>query len=64
VKIRVSYSELKTEPGFRNKRAEAEIEVEVNGREDIAVAYDKAWGIVKNEVRKQLDRSDSEDLPF
>lgn len=60
MKIKVSYSELKSGPGFNNRKAEAELEVEVNG--DIAKAFEKAWRIVKDEVQNQLDPSSQE--PF
>ncbi len=52
MKIRVSYSELKSGPGYNNQRAEAEIEMEVHG--DINQAFDETWQIVKTEVKGQL----------
>ncbi|MDE4542285.1 hypothetical protein [Thermoanaerobacterium sp. R66] len=59
MKIRVSYAELKSGPGYNNKKAEAEIEVDVAG--DIDKAFTRAWDKVKAEVRKQLD---DEEIPF
>lgn len=59
MKIRVSYAELKSGPGYNNKKAEAEIEVDVVG--DIDKAFTRAWDKVKAEVRKQLD---DEEIPF
>lgn len=64
MKIRVSYAELKSGPGYNNQRAEAEIEVEVNGSLD--AAFQKAWEKVKSEVKRQLQGDDkiTDDFPF
>jgi uncharacterized OsmC-like protein len=62
MKIRVSYSELKTE-NYNNRRAEAEIEFEVHG--DLNEAFENAWRIVKKEVKKQIEPHQfHNDLPF
>lgn len=63
MKIRVSYSELVSGPGFNNRRAEAEIEVTVEGNnEALDNAYQKAWNRVKSEVRRALGEPD--DIAF
>ncbi len=62
VKIRVSYSELKSGPGYNNRKAEAEIEIEVSDG-NIDRAYQKAWDRVISEVHRQLDRP-GDDIPF
>ncbi len=61
MRIRVCYSELRSE-SFNNKKAEAEIEVEVNG--DIREAFDKAWIIVKDQVERQLKGETSFEPPW
>ncbi|HHW03378.1 MAG TPA: hypothetical protein GXX35_11340 [Thermoanaerobacterales bacterium] len=53
MKIRVAYSELKSGPGFNNKKAEAELEVDVTG--NIDNAFQKAWEKVRAEVERQLE---------
>jgi metal-dependent amidase/aminoacylase/carboxypeptidase family protein len=53
MKIRVSYAELKSGPGYNNQRAEAEIELEVRG--DIEKTYDQAWALVKRQVKAILN---------
>lgn len=60
MKIRVAYSELRTDGNYCNRRAEAEIETEVSG--DYNAAFQRAWEIVEREVKKQL--ANKEDLPF
>ncbi len=63
MKIRVSYSELKSGPGYNNQKAEAEIEMEVHG--DLNRAFDKAWQKVKTEVKRQLEPIiNVDELPF
>ncbi|HOV79540.1 MAG TPA: hypothetical protein PK728_05485 [Bacillota bacterium] len=64
MRIRVSYAELKSGPGYNHQRAEAEIEVEVNG--DLDKAFGRLWERARQEVKKQLeDRSPLlETLPF
>ena len=63
MKIKVSYSELKSGPGYNNQRAEAEIEVEVQG--DMNQAFDEAWQIVRTEVKRQLEPIiNVDELPF
>lgn len=64
MKIRVSYAELKTGPGYNNQRAEAEIEVDVFDVNDIDIAYRRAWDRVKKEVEKQLFQDSKDSLPF
>jgi hypothetical protein len=63
MKIRVCYSELVSGPGYNNRKAEAEIEVTVENKADLDIAYQKAWERVKNEVKKQLT-GNNEELPF
>jgi len=62
MKIRVSYSELISGPGFNNRRAEAELEVTVENKSDIDATYSKAWERVKSEVKRQLGADP--DIPF
>lgn len=69
MKIRVSYAELKSDSGFNNQRAEAEIEVTVDGGPEVVDAmFTKAWERVKREVNKQLypvtDNNIPDDMPF
>lgn len=64
MKIRVSYSELVSGPGFNNRKAEAEIEIEVPMDKNLPGVYDRAFALVKREVRKQLDAKSDDDLPF
>ncbi|KUO75547.1 MAG: hypothetical protein APF81_27400 [Desulfosporosinus sp. BRH_c37] len=65
MKIRVSYSELVSGPGFNNRRAEAELEVTVENKADIEGTYKKAWERVKSEVKRQLTISnDNDEVPF
>lgn len=65
MRIRVSYAELKSGPSYNHRRAEAEVEVEVNPGTSLDAAFDRAWKVVRNEVGKQLvDRSDCEDEPL
>ena len=66
MKIKVSYSELKTCGGYNNKRAEAELEldetdIQMNGGADSA--FRKAWKEVKRQVRVRLE-NDSDEIPF
>ncbi|AYO30831.1 hypothetical protein D2962_09585 [Biomaibacter acetigenes] len=60
MKIRVAYSELKSGPGYNNRKAEAEIEIDVTGNLDST--FQRAWERVKSEVKRQLDYND--DIPF
>ena len=53
MKIRVSYSELRSE-NFNNCSAQAEVEIDVADRH-LDEAFSIAWGVVKREVRAQLD---------
>lgn len=67
MKIRVSYAELKSGPGYENKRAECSIELEVNG--DLNTTFEKAWKRCKKEVANQLSDKQTElfpdeDIPF
>ncbi|MEM3593823.1 MAG: hypothetical protein QXS27_03760 [Candidatus Jordarchaeaceae archaeon] len=63
MKIRVCYSELKSTGDFNNKRAEAEIEMEVHG--DVDKAFEKLWSKCKSEVKKQLEETfKHEEIPF
>lgn len=62
MRIKVSYSELKSTSDYGNRKAEAELEIEVNG--DINEAYTKAWQKVRSEVKKQFEPNYHEDLPF
>ena len=66
MKIKVSYSELVSGPGFNNRRAEAELEITVEGGfENLDKAYNKAWEKVKSEVKRQLSSpNNNDDLPF
>ncbi|MDQ7095968.1 hypothetical protein REC12_20445 [Desulfosporosinus sp. PR] len=62
MKIKVSYSELVSGPGFNNRRAEAELEVTVENNHNLDAVYQKAWDRVKGEVKRQLGAN--EDIPF
>jgi len=62
MKIRVSYSELVSGPGFNNRKAEAELKVTVENKADLDVTYSKAWDRVRSEVRRQL--GSDPDIPF
>lgn len=64
LKIRVSYSELKSDGQYNNRKAEAEIEIEVNG--NLNETFDRSFARVKKEVKKQLgeDVKIDDDLPF
>ncbi len=70
MKIRVSYSKLQSDLGYNNRRAEAEIEVEVDG--DLSAQFDDAWKIVREQVERQLrpevarpeQLAQEEDVPF
>jgi hypothetical protein len=53
VKISVTYSELRSR-NYDHRRAEASVELDVHER-DLAQAYETAWAIVKEQVRRQLD---------
>jgi len=65
MKIKVNYSELISGPGFNNRKAEAELELTVEGGfEGLGKAYSKAWGIVKDEVAKQLQKQSEDVIPF
>lgn|GEM_PF-1904493 len=73
MKIRVSYAELQTGPGYNNKRAEAEIEIEVKHTGNLDAAFENSWERVKAEVKRQLDEPEREtpqvdleddDIPF
>jgi len=64
MKIRVSYSELVSGPGFNNRRAEAELEVTVENAAALDSTYQKAWERVKGEVRQALNKDNDEDIPF
>ena len=67
MKIRVSYGETRSDGNYNNRRAEAEIEVSVEGQalEDV---FNRAFKRVKQEVKKQLDQGQEtsilDDLPF
>jgi predicted nucleic acid-binding protein len=52
VKISVTYSELRSR-NYDHRRAEASVELEVHER-DLEEAYETAWAIVKEQVRRQL----------
>lgn len=58
MKIRVVYSELRSSGNFSNQRAEASIEVEVPtedlSSEDVAAAFEKAWSVANDQVKKQF----------
>lgn len=56
MKIRVSYSELRSE-NFNNRSAQAEVEIDVADRH-LDEVFAIAWGVVKREVRSQLDGND------
>lgn len=63
MKIRVSYSELKSGPGYNNRRAEAEIEmdqtdIQING--GIDTAFDRIWQKAREEVKRQMGYSTDE----
>jgi hypothetical protein len=65
MKIKVSYGELVSGPGYNNRQASAEIELDVNSNVD--AAFEKAWKKCKNEVNKQLHpemRIQDDDIPF
>lgn len=62
MKIRVSYSELVSGPGFNNRRAEAELEVTVENNSNLDATYKKAWDRVKGEVKRALGTD--HDVPF
>lgn len=64
MRIRVSYAELKSGPGYNHRRAEAEIELEVHG--DIEKAYNQAWALVKHQVKSVLEEKPTpfNDAPF
>jgi len=65
MKLRVSYSELVSGPGFNNRRAEAELEVTVENSADLDKVYQTAWDRVKREVKGQLGKGqDLEDITF
>ncbi len=53
MKIRVSYSELRSE-NFNNRSAQAEVEIDLADR-NLDEAFAIAWGVVKQQVRSQLD---------
>jgi hypothetical protein len=53
MKISVTYSELRSR-NYDHRRAEASLELEVQER-DLEQAYETAWAIVKEQVRRQLD---------
>jgi hypothetical protein len=61
LKIRVSYSELKSVPGYNNRKAEAEIEIEVVDPKKLDESFQWAWGKTKSEVSRQLG---DEEIPF
>jgi len=67
LKIRVSYGETRSDGNYNNRRAEAEIELSVEGQ-SLDNAFDRAFRRVKQEVKKQLDQSQEtsivDDLPF
>lgn len=63
MKISVSYSELETGSGYSNRKAEAALEVEVNGG-NLKAAYDKAFKVVKNQVAVQLGKVPKEEIVF
>ena len=71
MKIRVSYSELRSE-NFNNRSAQAEVEIDVKER-DLEAAFIEAWHIAKRQVSLQLDGNPadrlrefdrSDDIPF
>jgi len=64
MKIKVNYAELKSGPGYNHKRAEAEIEMDVNG--DLSMTFDSLWQRAKAEVKRQLEDRPPvmEDVPF
>jgi len=65
-KIRVSYSELKSDGCYNNRRAEAEIEFEVRPRTvfELKQSFEKAWSEVRRQVKEQLQRQDEPSLAF
>jgi hypothetical protein len=63
LKIKVSYSELVSGPGFNNRQAKAELEVTVEGKATLDDAYRNVWDIVTSEVKNQLQRTEP-DIPF
>lgn len=73
MKIRVAYSELKSDQGFNNRRASAEMEIEVIPgvtHDDINTAFVDSFEEVIRQVKDQLiytgpeTSSPSEDTPF
>ena len=71
MKIRVSYSELRSE-NFNNRSAEAQVEIDVKDQ-DVESAFAAAWRVVKRQVGLQLDGNpadrlrefdQSDDIPF
>ncbi len=71
MKIRVSYSELRSE-NFNNRSAQAQVEIDVNEK-DLEAAFADAWRVAKRQVRLQLDGNpadrlrefdQSDDMPF
>ena len=65
MKLRVSYSELVSGPGFNNRRAEAELEGTVENSADLDRTFQMAWDRVKREVSGQLGKGqDLEDIAF
>ncbi|VBB05590.1 Hypothetical protein LUCI_0800 [Lucifera butyrica] len=65
MKLKVSYGQTKSLPGFNNVRANAEFEVEVNDITKIDDAYQHAWKIVRDQVNKNLEPGlPQEEIPF
>lgn len=64
MKIRVNYSELVSGPGYSNRRAEAELEVDVKDESELSEALNKAWLRVKEEVNRELRPLPDDELPF
>ena len=71
MKIRVSYSELRSE-NFNNRSARAEVEIDVRDQ-DLETAFAEAWRVARRQVSLQLDGNpadrlrefdQSDDMPF
>ena len=63
MQIRVCYSELFSTGNFSNKKAEAEITLEVNNGK-LQEAYDKAFKLVKHQVDIQLGKVAKTEINF
>ena len=60
MKIRVSYSELRSE-NFNNRNARAQIEIDVN-EQGLDAAFADAWRVAKRQVSLQLDGNPADRL--